>query len=177
MTLATKITAVRILLMPLFLFFLAKENSSFWAGLIFLFLGFTDILDGLIARTRKEKSLLGSLLDPLADKLLLSSTYLIFALTQRVPFWLFLIIGGRDLLLILGSGLIYFRIGGSSIRPRTLGKLSTIIQSFTIFVILFFLERIGPPIRNYLFYSTALVTLLSGIDYLLVSVRRITDVK
>ncbi len=177
MTLATKITALRILLMPLFIFFLAKEESSFWPGLIFLFLGFTDILDGLIARTRKERSLLGSLLDPLADKLLLDSTYLVFALTERAPFWLFLIIGGRDLLLILGSGLIYLRIGGSSIRPRTLGKISSVIQSFTIFMVLFFWESITLPIRNCLFYFTALVTLLSGIDYLFISAWRKIDAK
>ncbi|HCJ66703.1 MAG TPA: CDP-diacylglycerol--glycerol-3-phosphate 3-phosphatidyltransferase [Elusimicrobia bacterium] len=177
MTLATKITALRILLMPLFLFFLAKKEPSFWPGLIFLFLGFTDILDGIIARTRKERSLLGSLLDPLADKLLLDSTYLVFALTGRAPFWLFLIIGGRDLLLIVGSALIYLRIGGSSIRPRTLGKLSTIIQSLTIFAILFVWESITLPIKNYLFYSTALVTLLSGIDYLFISAWRKIDAK
>jgi len=168
MTLATKITIIRILFMPIFLFLLTKKNLSSWAGLVFFFLVLTDILDGLVARTRKEKSLIGSLLDPLADKLLLSLTYLVLFLTERVPFWLLLIIGGRDLLLILGSGLIYFRLGGSSISPRPLGKLSTIIQSLTIFVVLFSL-----PLRNYLFYLTALVTLISGIDYLLVSGRRV----
>lgn len=168
MTLATKITFVRILFMPLFLFLLAREDLSFAAGAVFFFLGLTDLLDGIIARTKKQKSLLGTLLDPVADKLLLSSAYLILALTERVPFWFFFIVAGRDLLIIFGGVIIYFFVDSNSISPRFLGKTTSVIQSLTIFVVIFSL-----PLKNYLIYLTALVTLLSGIDYFLVSGKRI----
>lgn len=168
MTLATKITFVRILFMPLFLFLLAREDLSFSAGTVFFFLGLTDLLDGIIARTKRQKSLLGTLLDPVADKLLLSSAYLILALTERVPFWFFFIVAGRDLLIIFGGVIIYFFVDSNSISPRFLGKTTSVIQSLTIFVLIFSL-----PLREYLIYLTALVTLLSGIDYFLVSGKRI----
>jgi len=169
MTLASKVTIIRILLMPIFLFFLSQKNLSLWAGLIFLILAFSDVFDGLIARAKKQESLLGMLLDPLADKLLLSSTFLILAITKHAPFWLFFIVGGRDILMIFGGGLIYFLVGSNFIiHARFLGKSATVIQSLTIFVVLFSL-----PGENYLFYLTALVTLLSGIDYLLVFSQKI----
>lgn len=166
MTLATVITFLRIIFIPFFLFFLLK-NLYFLASLTFVFLTFTDILDGFLARTGKQKTLVGSLLDPLADKLLLSSTYLVLAIIKEIPFWLFVVVFARDILMICGWIVIYSFTRNISVSPHLLGKMSTVIQSLTVFAIL-----LNLPGQNFLFYLTAGVTLLSGINYLLLSRRK-----
>lgn len=167
MTLATKFTIARIIFIPIFLYCFSKENLRFWALGIFLLLALTDVVDGLIARVKKQKTLLGSLLDPLADKLLLSSTYLVMAINGIVPLWLFILIIARDVSLVVGWIAIYLFTKNTFISPRLLGKASTVIQTITIFVVLF-----SFPGKVLFLYLTAAVTLTSGVDYLLSSGRR-----
>jgi CDP-diacylglycerol--glycerol-3-phosphate 3-phosphatidyltransferase len=114
MTLANKITVLRILAIPLLVIALI-ENSLNWARLIFSLSIFSDALDGAIARIRKERSALGSFLDPLADKLLLLATFMAFTYLGWVPVWVFVTIVSRDLLIILGWSVVMNRTA----QPRS----------------------------------------------------------
>ncbi len=171
MTLATKITLLRIILIPLFIFLLGQK-LYFWASVIFILLALTDILDGLLARVGNQKTELGSVLDPLADKLLLSSAYLVLALQDKLPLWLFLIVFTRDLLIVVGWTTIYILTKNTVTIPRIAGKISTIMQVMTVLLIL-----LNLPWKDYFFYLTAALTIISGIDYLLLGSRKLVYAK
>jgi CDP-diacylglycerol--glycerol-3-phosphate 3-phosphatidyltransferase len=98
------------------------------AAILFGIAGITDIFDGYLARTRKLVTIYGKLLDPLADKLLLTSSYMVFAYKGSIPLWVFVAIFSRDLIIILGWSIIYILTSSSHIEPRLLGKLTTCLQ-------------------------------------------------
>jgi CDP-diacylglycerol--glycerol-3-phosphate 3-phosphatidyltransferase len=144
MTTANKITILRILLIPFFvaqvLYYVQSGNEVYrlLAILSFTLCALSDALDGYVARRYKQKSELGTVLDPLADKLLLVSGILLLSLDsgphfERLPLWLVATIVGRDALLAIGWLVIHQACGRVTVRPRLLGKLATVLQMFTVF--------------------------------------------
>src|SRR5687768_10261011 len=101
MTLANKITLVRIVLIPVIIIGLL-QGTPFWPDVFFILSVVTDVLDGFVARRRGERTVLGSFLDPVADKLLLVSVYLTLAHLRQLPLWAFVVVFSRDLLIFLG---------------------------------------------------------------------------
>jgi cardiolipin synthase len=162
MTLANKITILRIIFIPIFIIALL-QRQFFWASLIFTFTIITDALDGFIARSRKQKTPLGSFLDPMADKLLMFSSFLMLAYLKVIPLWVFVVILSRDILIVLGWAIIYFITGSTEIKPRLLGKLTTIFQMVTIWLILLGISSFW---ADKLLMATVAVTTLSGLDYI-----------
>ncbi len=143
MTTANKITILRILLIPFFVvqvLYYVQTGNEFYRLLAVLCFGIcalTDALDGYIARRYKQKSELGTLLDPLADKLLLVSGVVLLSLDNgprfdRLPLWLVATIVGRDALLAIGWVVIHHACGKVIVRPHILGKLATVLQMLTI---------------------------------------------
>jgi CDP-diacylglycerol--glycerol-3-phosphate 3-phosphatidyltransferase len=139
MTTANKITIFRVLLVPFFivqvLYYLERgvEWHRWAAILTFGLAALSDGLDGYIARRWNQRSQLGAILDPLADKLLLVSGILLLSLNNepllpRVPLWLVSTIVGRDVLLLIGFTVIYFSCGLIKVRPIPLGKVATVLQ-------------------------------------------------
>jgi CDP-diacylglycerol--glycerol-3-phosphate 3-phosphatidyltransferase len=139
MTTANKITIFRVLLVPFFvvqvLWYLESGND--WHRLVailtFGLAAASDGLDGYIARKYNQRSQLGAVLDPLADKLLLVSGIVLLSLDNapllpRTPPWLVCTIVGRDLLLLAGSVVIYFNCARITVRPVMIGKVSTVLQ-------------------------------------------------
>jgi cardiolipin synthase (CMP-forming) len=130
-TIPTLLTFLRIILMPLIISSMVQQ----WWGVafaLFLIAAITDVLDGALARLWNEQTVLGAVLDPIADKLLVLSIFGALAFVQsplfHIPLWFVLIVFIKEMLLILGSVAIYLATGSLEIAPTWLGKISMIIQ-------------------------------------------------
>jgi cardiolipin synthase len=142
MTTANKVTIFRILLIPFFvvevLYYMkdGDETHRLIAILAFAAAAICDGVDGYIARHYNQKSELGAILDPLADKLLLVSGIVLFSLNNphfgNIPLWLTGTIIGRDLVILIGMGVIQMTVGKVRVRPRVLGKIATVLQIFCV---------------------------------------------
>src|SRR5690349_16481486 len=143
MTTANKITILRILLIPFFvvqvLYFVknGKEGYRLAAILAFGIAAICDGVDGYIARHYNQRSELGAILDPLADKLLLVSGIVLFSFNNQprfgsIPLWMTGTIISRDLLLTIGLVVIQMTVGKIKVRPRILGKIATVLQMICI---------------------------------------------
>lgn len=135
MTIPNLLTFARIFMTPLLAWFLLRGwmAAAFW---LFFIAGLTDALDGLLARTLGQKSRLGSYVDPLADKLLLVTCFLLLWSAGRVPSWLAEIAVGRDLIILTGFFFLYFCHIRFEIRPLVSSKLTTLFQLGTVFAVL-----------------------------------------
>jgi cardiolipin synthase len=119
------LTLLRIGAIPLFLILLTDERYTD-ALLVFVVAGATDSLDGAIARLTNSHTALGAYIDPLADKLLLLSSFIILAFLGFVPRWLAILVISRDVIILLGFAVLYFITGHSiAVRPTLVGKAST----------------------------------------------------
>lgn len=168
MGLANWLTTIRILLIPVFVSLLVYRRATL-ALAVFCLASLTDTLDGYIARTRGSQTRLGAFLDPLADKLLLTASFvtLTYLYPRLLPFWITVTVLSRDLLLILGVALIH--VSGGQVRPAptALGKASTALQMATILAVLLVLAfRMDPLIKTALVWLTAGFTIASGVQYL-----------
>jgi cardiolipin synthase len=179
LTLANQLTMLRIVFVPVFVILLVYNRLG-WALLTFLAAGMTDGLDGIIARRFRQRTSVGAILDPLADKLLMTSSILILAIPQMgfpnpVPMWLMLLVIFRDAFILLGS-LAFTLIHGFRVFPPTMaGKTSTAFQLATIFAVLFFnWQGVHQSGLYFLFIVTGLLTAVSGVQYLAVG-RKLLD--
>jgi len=127
------LTILRILLTPLLVWLLLEEKLKA-ALLVFFIAGLTDGLDGFIARVFRQKTKLGAYLDPLADKFLLVSTFILLGIQNLVPDWLVVIAVSRDTLIILGVLTLMFHNIPLEIRPSLLSKTTTLFQLLTLLV-------------------------------------------
>jgi cardiolipin synthase len=165
--LANSLTILRILMAPVISILLVYR---FWrlALATFLLAGITDALDGFFARSRAERTELGMILDPLADKLLLFAAFMTLVYLRQIPRWLFIIVVSRDLMLIGGFLVLYIAIGKSTVSVSQMGKLTTGLQLATVLGTM--LERVMGGVGPYLpplIYMTAAVTIFSGLEYVL----------
>ncbi len=121
------LTLARIALTP-YLFLLMWRHD--YRGLLwpFALVGITDVLDGFLARRFQWSSRLGAYLDPLADKLLLSGSFLVLALSGAIPGWLAFVVLGRDIVILAAAGLLYLVQSRRAFPPSPWGKLSTFVQ-------------------------------------------------
>jgi len=171
MTLANKITILRVLLIPVIIVGLLT-STSYWPLAIFIFSMITDVLDGLAARMKGERTQLGTFLDPLADKLLLTAVYLTLTYLHRIPLWVFVVVFSRDLLIVLGWSIIYILMSSSTIIPRTLGKVTTFVQMLAVLCFLFPTPR---PVHDPIFWIMIALTVLSAIDYVMIGAQRLSQ--
>lgn len=156
------LTVFRIVLVPVFLY-LVYENQLRLATIVFITAGITDAVDGAVARAFGFRTELGALLDPLADKLLLSSSYIMLTYAGFLPLWLAIPVIFRDL--VLFTGVIMFRRAGRKvvIKPTIFGKLTTTLQISTVVFAMVFPEA-GPSFTT-LAVVTAIMTIYTGFDY------------
>ena len=177
MTLANRITILRIALIPVFVILYLEQNHyeplKNWTLAIFAFAIFTDLLDGLAARMRREKTPLGSFLDPLADKLLLTASYILFTYAGKIPLWVFVLVFSRDLIIVLGWTIIFILTSSSFIEPRMLGKTCTFLQMSASIALLFPVPEMITP---WLVRAMVIVTVASAIDYMWVGSKRLEPI-
>lgn len=187
LTLANRITIARIMLIPVFVLLTVYYIASAGAGapnewwrvaalIVFLITSMTDALDGYFARSRGERTRLGTLLDPLADKSLLLSALILLTgpwgrcFQPHLPIWYVLLVISRDALLISGAILIHVHAGHTEVQPRISGKLATFFQ---MGLIVWVLASAPPQGFAWVLGLAAGCTLLSAIQYVIDGVRQL----
>lgn len=161
MTLASKITILRILLLPVVLYLLLEQKFSL-ATAIYAFVILTDLLDGFIARFFRQKSALGAFLDPLADKLLIISVMSVLLHLKKITPTVFTLLISRDILIIIGWFIAYLLLGTTQIHPRILGKLAIALETITIGLVVY-----GYSLGNLVWTVLIGISWLSALDYII----------
>src|ERR671923_1282169 len=133
MGLANWLTVLRILLIPVFVSLLVYRRPGI-ALVVFAAAALTDLLDGYVARHRGSQSRLGAFLDPMADKLLLVSSFVTLTWLRVLPFWIAAVVISRDLILVIGALAIHMAGGRITPRPTRAGKLATFFQILTVLI-------------------------------------------
>lgn len=163
------LTLIRIVAIP---FFLMLLSSSLYleALIVFVLGGLTDVLDGAIARWTNQQTSLGTYLDPVADKLLVISSFVVLGLNGSLPPWMVVLVVSRDFIILFGYAIIYFLIGERlKVDPSFIGKLSTLLQLLTVVTVLILLyspNLLEPWLVEYLIIVTAAATVISGFQYI-----------
>jgi cardiolipin synthase (CMP-forming) len=181
MTVANQITILRILIVPAFVVAVLYyvHGGGEWLRLFSLGLfgvaALSDAVDGFIARRFNQISELGTVLDPLADKMLLMAGFILLSLDNdpylaSIPIWLTALILSRDVLLVLGLILIHYTFGSIKVQPRLVGKMATVLQ---MTIILFVLAKLPGNYLTVLVYGAGLCTGISGIIYVWDGIRRL----
>jgi cardiolipin synthase len=174
LTPANQVTILRLVFVPVFAILVVDQRYR--AALAVLgAAAASDILDGMLARLLKQETPLGMALDPIADKILMTTAYLTLAFRDAVPWWLSILVISRDAVILITTLLISLVAGYRTFRPSVLGKASTVVQVATIFVALSFAAHI-PLVRAALvqlfIYLAATLTVASGIHYAVVVRQR-----
>ncbi|KAG1651133.1 Cardiolipin synthase (CMP-forming) [Nymphon striatum] len=163
LTVPNLITVVRFVLVPVIIYLILKEHwqSAFW---VFIIAGISDAIDGLIARQFNQQSKLGAYIDPIADKLLLVSVFVLLAVSGNMPLWLVIVIVARDIFIVGGVVLAAIMSAEVIIRPIVISKANTVVQIVLagyIFAAKAWQFQNG-IITDLLIYLTAALTLASG---------------
>lgn len=164
------LSLLRIILVPIIVIFLIQEEYA-TALIVFCLAGLTDALDGTLARLLKKQTELGAFLDPLADKVLLSTGFISLSIFGLIPGWLTVIVISRDLIILIGIMTLSMMSVSYEIKPVFVSKITTALQIGTVFLALF-LKTFTFKIINYyevvkiLSWLTAFFTILSGLIYI-----------
>jgi cardiolipin synthase len=188
-TLPNVLTLLRLGLVPVFLI-MSLRRQALGTLVVFTLAGLTDFLDGLAARLCHLRTNIGTLLDPLADKLLLSTAFILLTLKglsspYSIPFWLTAVVIGRDLVIVVGAYVIFRLRGTKSFTPSLFGKISTVSQVVTVFCVLLanyvpvsdwghvrMLSSLSSSSAlSILFLVTLASTILSGVHYVIAGIR------
>ncbi len=165
------ITLIRLFLVPVVIISLL-ENHFRWALIFFLIAGLSDALDGFLARALKQKTLLGAILDPIADKLLLDSIYLLGANRGIFPDWLAVIVISRDIFILLGFIILNLFKQHLEVKPSLPSKMTTAFQIITAVVTLYGLPG---EILEVFFLITTGFTIFSGLHYLYLGINALAE--
>jgi len=165
MNLANALTLSRILMTPLLMWFLLTRRTS-QALIVFLIAGITDGLDGLIARLFHQKSRFGAILDPLADKFLLVSSFLILGHVSAIPLWLVTVVVARDVLIVLGTAFLFLFLFRVEVQPSSIGKLTTLAQLLAVLLAMSSSLVDVFPWHYLVFAITAILSVASGTQYM-----------
>ena len=179
MTTANKITISRILLVPFFIMaviYYVKTGLEFYRWLAISCFGLaavSDAVDGFIARHFNQWSELGTVLDPLADKLLLVSGIVMLSLDNKghlppIPIWLTVTILSRDVILLLGYALIHFMVGGMKIKPHFTSKVATVLQMAAVLWAMF---KLNESALYWICVGAAVLTGVSALIYIFQGMR------
>lgn len=180
LTAANQLTLLRMLLIPAFVIALVYGYAG-WGLATFVTAGVTDALDGLIARRTGQKTTLGTWLDPMADKLLLVTAFVILTLpglgqANRLPLWLTVLVISRDVAIVLTVAVVNLALGPRTFRPSLPGKVATAVYLVTCGGTLFFnyLGRRSLVVDG-LVYASLVVTLVSGVHYIALTRRLVGE--
>jgi cardiolipin synthase len=181
MTYANQLTILRMLFVPCFVILLIYDYPKS-ATVIFLLAGITDGLDGLLARKLQQKTVLGSFLDPMADKILLTAAFVTLSvpslpLVLHIPTWLTILTISRDVIIALSVLVIHLQTQHSKFPPSLLGKCTTAVQLLTVGICLLANFEFGLAIAVFplVIYATLAFTIASGLHYSYRSIKIIAS--
>ena len=164
------LTLLRLIFLP-FVVIAVLGGHYRWALAIFVIAGITDGLDGLLARLMEQQTTLGLYLDPIADKLLLSTMFLVLFATHKIPLAVTVLVFSRDIIIVIICSLLYASGAMRVFKPSLLGKANTVAQILTVLFVL--LHEIDPAnywmakTRQLGFNVTVALTVLSGVHYVI----------
>jgi cardiolipin synthase (CMP-forming) len=169
LTAPNQLTLLRMIFLPFIVINLVKHDFK-WALILFVLAGLSDGLDGLLARKLQQQTLLGQYLDPIADKLLLSTMFLVLSIEQRalVPWKYTVMVFSRDISILLISGVLFMIAGLRDFRPSIFGKANTFAQVAAVFFVLLFLVEpiVLTQIATKVFLrATFIFTIVSAVHY------------
>lgn len=170
LTAANQLTLLRILLVPVFALCVLYGMPG-WALVTFAVAGVTDALDGVIARSTGQTSAIGAWLDPVADKLLVATMFVLLTLPglglpQRLPLWLTIIVLSRDIVIVATVAIVNLAVGRRTFRPSLFGKIATVIYVLTGLAALY-ANYLGHPLRivDWFVYASLIITLVTTVHY------------
>jgi cardiolipin synthase (CMP-forming) len=176
-TVPNQLTFLRLGFLPFFIISVHYRRYDFALAVLIL-AALTDGLDGLLARSLNQKTALGAYLDPIADKLLLSSSFVVLALNRKISWWLATLVLSRDILLLTSAAVILVVIGYRPFPPSIYGKLTTALQILLVFAVVLLAVADWhwlQVFRMVLGYLVAGFTVFSGFHYSIVVARQLGD--
>lgn len=171
-----QLTFLRLGFIPFFIIAIRYQRYDLALALLVL-AGLSDGLDGQLARRLGQKTAVGAYLDPIVDKLLLSSSFFMLALEKKIGWWLAILVLGRDCLLLVSCAVILLAIGYVSFPPSVWGKLTTLFQILMVLLVLVLALVENPALRlarNACTWVVAALTVFSGLHYSITVARRIS---
>ncbi len=175
LTYPNQLTLLRMMFLPFIVINLVSGHYR-WALILFVIAGMSDGLDGLLARLLKQQTLLGQYLDPIADKLLLSTMFLVLSILHKIPWKFTVLVFSRDISILFASAVLYAIAGLRDFRPSIFGKANTFAQVAAVFFVM--LLQIEPArwiliARLTFLRATFAFTIISGLHYVLLVGRRL----
>jgi cardiolipin synthase len=174
-TVPNQLTFLRLAFLPLFIIAISYDRYA-WALGVLLAAATSDLLDGLLARTLHQTTALGAYLDPIADKLLLSSSFFVLALKGKIAWWLTILVLSRDVIILATAVVITLVVGTRRFPPSVYGKFTTAAQILLVFVVIVnevahyaMLDAAEPALA----YLVAALTVISGMHYSIIIARRL----
>jgi cardiolipin synthase len=175
LTVPNQLTFLRLTFIPLFIIAIKYDRWLLALGILIAG-GLSDGLDGLLARGLNQRTPLGAYLDPIADKLLLSSSYFVLALKAKIPWWLTILVLGRDVLLLVACAVILITVGYRPFPPSIWGKATTFFEILLIVLVLLgaiWNDQAMSLARELCGYLVAAFVMISGIHYSIVVSRQL----
>lgn len=175
LTAPNQLTLLRMAFLP-FIVIKLVEGHYVSALILFVLAGLSDGLDGLLARTLKQQTLLGQYLDPIADKLLLSTMFLVLSILRKVPWKFTVLVFSRDVSILFASAVLFAIAGLRDFRPSIFGKANTFAQVAAVFFVM--LLEVDPArwiwiARTTFLRATFLFTIVSALHYIVVVGHRL----
>ena len=174
-TAPNQLTLLRLIFIPFVITNVLDDNWQWALGLLIL-AGLSDALDGWLARTLDQRTLLGQYLDPIADKLLLSSLFLVLSVAHKIPWKYTVLVLSRDVCILATCMALYATVGFRDFRPSIFGKVNTVCQITAVFFVVLAQVISAAAIvmlKKFFLYATFAFTLLSGIHYILLTGQRL----
>jgi len=169
------LTLLRLVIIPFIVINVVDRNYR-WALGLFVLAGFSDFFDGMLARVLKQRTQLGQYLDPIADKMLLSTLFLVLSIMHKIPWKYTVLVFSRDFSILMVSGVLYATSSLRDFRPSIFGKLNTTAQIAAVFFVM--LYEVIPAAwialgRRMGLYATLAFTILSGLHYIVLVGQRL----
>jgi len=176
-TAPNQLTLLRMIFVPFIVIHLV-DGHFLWALIVFVIAGFSDGLDGLLARTLHQQTLLGQYLDPIADKLLLSTMFLVLSILHRIPWKYTVLVFSRDISILAASAVLFAIAGLRNFRPSIFGKANTFSQIAAVFFVLLFAIQSSRWIwiaQLTFLRATFFFTILSALHYVILVQQRLRE--
>lgn len=177
LTAPNQLTLLRMIFVPFIVIHLVDGHYK-WALIVFVIAGLSDGLDGLLARTLHQQTLLGQYLDPIADKLLLSTVFLVLSILHKIPWKYTVVVFSRDISILAASAVLFAIAGLRNFKPSIFGKANTVSQIGAVFFVLLLQVHTVRWVwiaRTVFLRATFIFTIVSALHYVILVQQRLRE--